>query len=261
MADAEEELTRAVQRARRGFRSDVAALVAAMTNGSFLVPLARGVAGVPEGQDVEIEEVTISPHLVPDELDELHVALFTDVDILELAAAHLKWKTDGGELLTCTLPSAQAFEMALDLIDHAGVVGLVINPGDEAELLLSRAEAASLLQGRALPLVGYVQQIPEQADEESLVSELDAPLNAELLADLERCVSLFPAITGYRMEQTFNAERDVEPHLTLRLIVNTEEADFDGIGRTFAEHLDQKLPPPGYIDVLFEMEEGEEEQQ
>jgi hypothetical protein len=131
------------------------------------------------------------------------------------------------------------------------VRGLVIDPGAPSELGLTRAELASLLAGRPIPLVAYVENIPHDESERTLVAESGEPLPERLLTNLEGWIDGASAVSGYRLERTFNPDRDLEPHLTLTLRV-TEEADrrdlFQGVTRAIAS----ELPPPGYLDVLFE---------
>jgi hypothetical protein len=60
-------------------------------------------------------------------------------------------------------------------------------------------------------------------------------------------------VKGYRLQQTFNAERDLEPHPTLFLeLVDPTSVDVEELNRRLAETLEGKLPEPGYIDVLFD---------
>lgn len=253
------DLTPWVARARRGFRSDVEPLTRSLATGSLLVPLARAIDGVPLGEAVELTEVSLVPHMIADGEGGFHVPLFTRLDILELVAEHLGWTTQGDELQSCTLPGPVAADLALDLFGHADVAGVVINPGDEAELLLRREELASIAQGKALPLVGYVSQIPLGANEQSLVCEMDSPLPPEVVREVESCVASFEGLSGYRIEQTFNAERDVEPHLTVTLQVGRASLDMDTarVGQHLWRQLEGKLPPPGYMDVLFEVGDSE----
>jgi hypothetical protein len=115
---------------------------------------------------------------------------------------------------------------------------------------LTRAELASLLAGRPIPLLGYVKDIPAELDR-TLVAEAGEPPPEALISTLDQWSASAPNVTGYRLERTFNPDRDLEPHLTLTLRVGAD-ADlrelFQGVTRAVAD----QLPPPGYLDVLFE---------
>jgi len=60
-----------------------------------------------------------------------------------------------------------------------------------------------------------------------------------------------PAALAHRLERTFNPDRDLEPHLTLTLSVKAD-ADRSQLFQSVTQALEGKLPPPGYVDVLFE---------
>jgi SseB protein N-terminal domain len=250
------DLTDFVRIARRGLRSDVAKLVEQLEDGALLVPLAKVIDDVPVGEALVAAdgEVRLAPHLLPDREGAYFVPLFTDADVLRTVGQYLEWSTDGDDdLQYCTLPARAALDIALQLIDDTTIRGLVINPSDEHELILRRYEVGALAQGQAIPLVGYVNEIPMRADENRLVSELDKAPAPELIAAIESCLSGLPGVRGYRLQQTFNAERDVEPHPTLFLeLPDPDAVDLDDLNRRLAETLDGKLPEPGYIDVLFD---------
>lgn len=251
-----QDLSLQVRAARRGFRRDVSQLVDALPHGALLVPLAAALDNVPLGEEVVPEdgEVRLVPHLLPEADRGLFVPLFTDPDALKTVGQYLQWTTDGdSELQYCSLPGPVALDLALQLIDGDRVHGAVINPSDDHELILNRNEVGALAQGRAIPLVGYVQEIPFGKDEASLVSELDVPPDPELLKAIDACVAGLEGVHGYELKQTFNAERDLEPHPTLTLKVLDEKAiDLDELNRRLGQHIEGKLPEPGYLDVLFE---------
>ncbi len=248
-------LNAAIRAARRGFRRDVRQLVEALEEAALLVPLARTIDDVEVGKPMTPpEEVRLVPHLLPNEDGAAFVALFTDADVLRTVGQYLEWTTEGDDTLQyCTLPAKIGLELALQLIDGEQVQGAVLNPSDEYELLLSRNELGALAQGRSIPLVGYVQDIPLSADDKPLISELDRPPSPALLAALERCLDGLPGVSGHRLQQTFNAERDVEPHLTLVLeVADEQQLDARLLNERLSQHLEGQLPEPGYIDVLFD---------
>jgi SseB protein N-terminal domain len=230
--------------------------VAQLDEGALLVPLARTIEDVPIGEALVAAdgEVRLVPQLLPDREGAFFVPLFTDADILRTVGQYLEWSTDGDDdLQYCTLPARAALDVALQLIDDTTIKGLVINPSDDYELILRRHEVGALAQGQAIPLVGYVNEIPLRADENRLVSELDKAPAAELIAAIDNCLSGLSGVKGYRLQQTFNAERDLEPHPTLFLeLMDPTTVDVEDLNRRLAETLDGKLPEPGYIDVLFD---------
>ena len=57
---------------------------------------------------------------------------------------------------------------------------------------------------------------------------------------------------GYALLRTFNAERDLEPHPTLKLATKATEGELSGIANQMIEAIGKHLPPPGYIDIVFE---------
>ena len=251
------DLSDVVRTARRGFRSDVAQLAAALAGGALLVPLAQALRDVPVGEEVVPEEgqVTLVPHLLPEQDGgALFVALFTDADVLKTVGQYLEWSTEGDtDLQYCTLPALVALDLALQLIDGKRVLGAVINPSDDHELLLTRDELGALATGNAIPLVGYVQQIPLDKSEASLVAQSDQPPSPELLAAVQACLAQFPGVTDFELRHTFNPERDLEPHPTLVLKVTNEAAvNLEELNERLGGYVEGKLPAPGYIDVLFD---------
>lgn len=247
------DLTAFVEAAKSGLRRDVIRLIDALGHGELLVPLAKPVTGVPLGTEVELEsELDLAPHLLVDQEGSLYCALFTRPDLLEPIEQQLGWTTEDDSLEYCALPARVALEMALDVIDGKQVVALVLNPQAESELLLRREELASIVAGRAMPLVGYVNEIPQEESERTLVAEPGDPPPAELIETIDGCLSHIDGIDGWKLERTFNADRDLEPHFTLTLRVSGPNTDRSAITSEVGRRLEGKLPPPGYIDILFE---------
>jgi hypothetical protein len=250
-------LTDVVAAARRGLRRDVAALTSALSQGELIMPLRRDVAGAAEGERVVIDgPLELSPHLISDEEGKHYAVLFTEPSFMEAVAAGLEWQTDGGDVKGCTLPARLACEMSLDAVDEQTVFGLVLNPGDESELFLRRAELASIVAGQPVPLVGYLADLPPLDDERILVAE-GTGLDAELAAEIERCLGAQQGVTGHRIERTFNPERDLEPHPTLTIVLADDDADRRAIAQAVIASIGERLPPPGYLDILFEEAGGE----
>ena len=246
------DLTEAVRAAQSGFRRDVQALIEALEDTDLLVPLAEHIPEAQLGEDVEVDQpLSIQPHMLLDPDGAAFCCFFTDVAFVERIAVELDWTTSGGDLELCTIFSGYALQMALSVIDEVEVKGLVFNPGTDSELMLRREEVASIAQGQALPLVGYVDDI-EAGPEETLLAEPADPPPSELVEALERVKGAIPAISELEVRRTFNPDRDREPHLTIRVKLGDETADRTRLARRVSKAVEGKVPPPGYIDILFE---------
>jgi hypothetical protein len=246
------ELTALVEQARRGLRRDVSALVAGLETAELFVALKQPIAGAPEGEDIEFDDdLEIVPHLLADEEGHGYAALFTHPEIAEPVAQSLGWTTDGEELSLCTLPARVALELALSVIDETRVLGLVIDAGHASELMLRRQELASIASGQAIPLVGYLRDLPPLDDEQVLLAEPSDPPPPALVEALERFLASHPEITAHRLARTFNPERDLEPHLTLRLSV-PGDLDRRALAQAAIDAVGELVPPPGYLDIVFD---------
>ncbi len=245
-------LTLAIANAQRGLRSDVAALIDALEGAELLVPLAEDVLDAPEGERLETDQpLTIQPHMVLDPDGGAFCVFFTHVAFVEPLASQLQWKTAGDELKLCTLFAKHAMQMALSVIDDVEVRGLVLNPGTDCELMLLRDEVGSIAQGQPLPLVGYVQDITSTDEAGTLLAEPSDPPPPEFLSALEAAREQVSEVAAYRVQRTFNPERDREPHLTITVELKDEEADREVVAHTLAAAVEGKVPPPGYVDIVF----------
>ncbi len=245
------DLVTAVMQARRGFRKDVAALLDALEQADLLIPLAEPVAGATTGERTKIEgELRLLPHFLPTPDGPQFAALFTSAPLLDTVAAQLGWQTAGGELEFCSVPGGVALQMASGTLDE-NVQGVVIDAGAESELVLTAAEVRQLVAGQAIPLVGYVAAIPDDHDR-TLIAEPGAPPSTELIAALERCVSELPELAGYELMRTFNPERDLEPHPTIKLKTNAAAIDHQHLAKHVFNAVGPHLPPPGYVDIVFD---------
>jgi hypothetical protein len=247
------DLTHWVEGARRGLRRDVAELMQRLEAGELFVPLAKQVPGATIGQQMQLDdELTIAPHLLEDDQGRLFCAMFTRPDILEPVAEQLGWGTEEGALEYCSLPAKIGLDLARQLVDEENVMALVLNAGHDTELILQPAEVASIAAGRALPLVGYVRDIPVQDFEKTLIAEADAPPPQAFVDALEVCLEKLGNIERYEVLSTFNADRDVEPHLTLSLRPRSRSIDFEGVTAQIIDALGDLVPPPGYLDIVFD---------
>ncbi|MFZ5890940.1 MAG: SseB family protein [Myxococcota bacterium] len=243
--------TELVHRARSGLRRDVEALLAGVDDATLLIPLAEDVPEAPEGERMELDhQLALIPHLLPDDDGQLFSALFTQPGAIGPIVDALGWQTSGEPLKVCEFPARIALEMALEVIDGKDVIGLVLDAGADSELCLTRSELASILAGRAVPLLAYVANIPEEEQANTLVAEPGDPPPPELISALESWLSETPSVVTQKLERTFNPDRDLEPHLTLTLSVENG-VDRAQLFREVTARIEGKLPPPGYLDVLF----------
>jgi hypothetical protein len=245
------DLAAAVKQARRGFRRDVKALLEALEQADLLIPLAEPVSGATTGERTKVQgELRLQPHFLPTPEGPLFAALFTSAPLLDAIGGQLGWRTGGGELEFCQIPGGVALEMASGTLDEH-VHGVVIDAGADSELVLTAAEVRQLVTGQAIPLVGYVAAIPDDHDR-TLVAESGAPPPAELTAALERCLSELTELAGYELTRTFNAERDLEPHPTIKLKTHSSDVDHQHLAAHVFQAVSPHLPPPGYVDIVFE---------
>jgi SseB protein N-terminal domain len=245
------DLVSAVKDARRGFRSDVAALLDALEQADLLIPLADPVPGATTGERTKIEgELRLVPHFLPTPEGPQFAALFTSSALLDAIGSQLGWRTGGGDLEFCSVPGGVALQMASGTLDDQ-VQGVVIDAGADSELVLTAAEVRQLVSGQAIPLVGYVAAIPDDR-ERTLVAEPGAPPPAELTAALEGCMTELGELAGYQLLRTFNPERDLEPHPTIKLKTKAGKVDHQHLAKHVFAAVGPHLPPPGYVDIVFE---------
>ena len=249
-----QDLTPLIRAAQRGLRRDVQALLDQLPQGELYIPLVRNIEGVSDGQRLELDdgEVKLVPHMLLDEDGNHYAALFSHPELMATMERQLGWKTDGEQLKFCTVPALFALDMALEVVDDEHVLGLVLNAGTEYELALRRSELASLTNGKAIPLVGYVANLSPDQGESTLIAEGGEPPAPALTAAIEACLVELPQVTGYELLRTFNPERDLEPHPTLKLSTRENESELQAIAGKMIEAIAKHLPPPGYIDIVFD---------
>lgn len=251
--DESRDVTEAMLAARRGLRRDVASLIERLDRAELLIPLAKSVDGATHGSEEELtEDVTMEPHTLVDDDGRVFFTVFTRADLIEAVAEEFGWTTSGNPLEYATIPARVALDLGLQVMDDERVVGLVVNPMHGSELMLSRSELGSVLNGQPVPLVGYVHQIPVQDFEETLVAEGAEPPPPALVEALDRCVREMDDVIGYEISSTFNADRDLEPHLTLSVRPANSDIDFEAVTQRLVHEIRDLLPPPGYVDIVFE---------
>ena len=248
------DLTPLIKNAQRGLRRDVQALLDQLPQGELFIPLVRNIDGVGDGQRLDIDngEVKLVPHMLLDEEGNHYAALFSHPELMAPMERQLGWKTDDEDLRFCTVPAMFALDMALEVVDEEHVMGLVLNAGTDYELALRRPELASLTNGKAIPLVGYVANLEPDEGETTLIAEGGESPNPALIAAIEARLAELPQVEGYALIRTFNAERDLEPHPTLKLATKVDESELSGIAGKMIDAIGKHLPPPGYIDIVFD---------
>jgi hypothetical protein len=226
-------------------------LLDALAEGVLLVPLSEHIPGATPGEEVEIEdELTFRPHMLVGDDGTVFAAVFTEAALAQDLTEALGWQTGEDELEFVYLPALVALDLSQADLGDERLRGVAINPGDDSELVLSRDEAASLVQGTALPLVGYVDRLPEGVEGKTEIVEGADPPPPALLAALDAARQAEPAVLALELRTTFNPERDREPHLTMFLTL-TEGSDRERIAEHLADTAAPHLPPPGYLDVVF----------
>lgn len=249
----EDDLTDAIEAARLGLRSEVQKLVEVLPEAEVYIPLSEDLPDTEEGEVVEWEgELTFRPHMILGEDQSIFAVCYSDPDLVEHMAEALGWQTSGEELKLICVPAQVAFDLAQLTIDGERVSGLVFNPGTDVELVLQRDEAASLLLGTAIPLVGYVADLPADVEEQSQVVEGADPPPDALLEALSKAKANIADLVDVRVETTFNPERDREPHLTIFLtIIARHDLDRQALADEVMEDAAPHLPAPGYADIVF----------
>lgn len=245
------ELSALLVAAQSGRRSDVQDLVDAAEELTVFLPLSEAIQGAEEGVDFEVhDDLALRPHMLLDTDEQPYAVAYSDPALAADLVEELEWKTGGDDLQFVRVPLQVAFEISQEQVEGKAIRGLVFNPSTPAELVLSRDEASHLLQGKAIPLVGYVAEL-EEDDEGTLVLEDADPPPPALLAALAAEVEAIAELSGFTVKTTFNPERDREPHLTITLEVPPGDVDRGAVAERVMAEATRHLPAPGYADVVF----------
>jgi hypothetical protein len=249
--EAARDLIDAVRAARRGLRRDVQQLIESLPRGALFIPLARPM-GVPlDRPAVTRESMPVATHLMSDPQGRKAFGLFTRPEFLSKAGGVFGWTTEGKPLQYCGMRGNDAFALALSSIERDGMP-LVIDAFQPWALELSADEARAIAKGEAVPLVGYAAQTPVQAGETFMTGQPATPPPPELVRSLKAFVAAHAAVAGYDLVQVFNPERDLAPHLLLNLRTKGRGADPEALVRDVQEAVREKVPPPGYLDIVFD---------
>jgi len=255
----EVDLTPYVIQARRGLRRDVKAFASALPNGKLFIPLSRRLEAPISGQksftvgtDTEIFAHTLTH---PD-TKAVADALFTKKDLMTRCERDFGWKTDGGQLEYCAVPGNLILELVSKNLESGRTSSLVINPFHDSMLELQREEVLGLVKNEPIPLKHYLVGLPVQEDEKSMVGAPANKPSRELVDTILGYVLSHSDLSGYDLFQMFNEERDVEAHLGLNIYSKSGKYD-EEISNEIQLAIHGKLPPPGYIDILFNSEISE----
>jgi hypothetical protein len=248
-----QDLGPALLAAGSGLRSDVQSLVTALSAAHVYIPLSEDLPDAPEGQQIELDgDLTFRPHMILGEDEAIFAVAYSDPEYVEPMQASLGWTTSEGELKFICVPADVALDLAQVTIDGEPVSGLVFNPGTDQELVLQRDEVASLAQGVAIPLVGYVAEPAPGEENSAQVVEGAEPPPAELIAALSRVQAEIRDLVGFSLQTTFDPERDREPHLSITLtVIGRHDLNRPALADAVMDEAAAHLPAPGYADILF----------
>jgi hypothetical protein len=243
----------ALEVARGGLRSQVQVLVDAFPSCHVYIPLSEDLPETPDGERIEIDgELTFRPHMILNQDESIFAVAYTDPQFVDVMQEALSWETSGGELKFVCVPAQVALDLAQMDLDGDQVSGLVFNPGTEQELILQRDEVASISQGTALPLVGYVSELEDDSEEETELVEGAAPPPEALILALKAARESQKDLIDVAVHTTFNPERDREPHLSIILtVVPRRELNRQALADAVMEDAAPHLPAPGYADIVF----------
>jgi len=239
--------------ARSGLRSDVLVLVEAREHCHVYIPLSEDLPDTPDGERIEMEEeLTFRPHLILNQDESIFAVAYSDPQLVDAMQSALGWTTSEGELKFVCVPTQVALDLAQAEIEGEVISGLVFNPGTDQELILQHDEVASIAQGTAIPLVGYVSSMSDSTEEETQVLEGAPPPPDALLNALEAAKTRHPDLMDVQVQTTFNPERDREPHLSITLtVIPRDSLDRQALADAIMEEAAPHLPAPGYADIVF----------
>jgi hypothetical protein len=249
----EAALSAALVAAQSGLRSDVKLLLEALETSHVYIPLSEDLPDTPEGEQLEFDgELTFRPHMILGEEEAIFAVAYSEAEFVQPLQDSLGWTTSGDDLKFICVPAEIALDLAQVTIDGETVTGLVFNPGTESELVLRRDEVASLAQGSAVPLVGYVSEIEDDAlSDDHIVQGAAAPPEA-LISALALVKEKEAALTGVSVLTTFDPERDREPHLTIVLsVIDKGNLNRAALAEAIMDEASPHLPDPGYADIVF----------
>ena len=250
-------LVEAVVRAQSGYRSDIAALKEELGRREIFLPLADG-GDSREGLQTLEKATKVIVHNLRSGDGTSWIPIFTSVEALRSAGDRNGWKTGGGPLRFIAMTGTTGFESMFSPALESGVnKGVVFDVGQRSELAMKAGEILQMLKGEPIPLVDYASKQPARVGEQVFVGWPAVPPPAELTAAIGGVLRGERSVKSYALRQVFMPERDVMPHLILDIAGDISEPDrrriSQGVGAAMSS-ID--LPPPGYVDVAFNFDEG-----
>ncbi len=243
----------ALVRAQSGYRSDVAALATALAKAELFVALVEN-SEPGDGPEILEPGASLKLHKVVDETTgSAWTAVFSSPENLGRAGEQLNWETSGGPLQFLAANGVELIRSVLSPALESGLTsGIVFDAGQESELAMSADETLSMIGGQPIPLVGYASRQPARGTEQIQVGEPAVPPPAALTTAIARVLDRVREVKSYRLIQVFVPERDVTSHLMLDIVGDLPESQQREISATIGAAIeDTRLPPPGYIDIVF----------
>jgi SseB protein N-terminal domain len=246
------KLVDAVVRAQSGYRSDVAALKAALGGAEIFVPL-EDPGQIREGLQTLKTDAKVTIHNLRSADGTAWIPLFTTLDALRAAGEQNGWTTGNGPLQFLSIKGTVALEsMFAPALESGANTGLVFDVGQRSELAMMADEVLQMLKGEPIPLVDYASKQPARGTEQTFVGLPAVPPPTELLDSIAGVLRAEQLVRSYAVRQVFIPERDVAPHLLLDISGEIPEQDRRRISQRVGAAMNGiKLPPPGYLDVAF----------
>jgi hypothetical protein len=128
---------------------------------------------------------------------------------------------------------------------------MVFNPYDDSILELEPQEVRSLIDGKPLPLIGYLAGAQPTRRNENIIAGLPTTKPPQALVEAIRgFVKGNPELLGYDLFQMYNEERDIKPHLALNLLAKKGAPEVQlaqDMHRAMLDH----IPKGEYVDIMF----------
>jgi hypothetical protein len=248
----------ALVRAQSGYRSDVAALAGVLAQADLYVALVED-SEPGDGPEILEPGASLKLHTVVDETTgSTWTAIFSSPETLGRAGEELNWETAGGPLQFLAANGVELIKSVLTpALESGATSGIVFDAGQESELAMSADETLSMIGGEPIPLVAYASRQPAHGTEQIQVGEPAVPPPAALTAAIVRVLDRVTEVRSYRLIQVFVSERDVTSHLMLDIVGDMPEPKEREISAAIGAAIEGiSLPPPGYLDVVFNFEDG-----
>lgn len=244
------DLTEVVRGAKRGRYRDVEHLCQFLDKGKFFIPLQETTTVAKSGIQVG-DDQWINPHLIQHPDGPLYGTICTSSAMVKILEDKLQWKTEGGPLQFARTPATMALNVILKLMEEEKIMGLIINPYDDSNLILNAQEVDALVNNAPIPFVAYAHASPMGPDESMRIIRREDPFPDEFVSIVEDYTSSHDELESCEIVESFNAERDIEPNILINLKTTTEECDFSSIASVLIEKTRNILEPARNIIIFF----------